>query len=331
MSEKILIITDNLPDQINGVVTTFTNIKQLAEQDGFQVFYINPGDFRYVNCPGYPEVKLTWPWGIGRTIKEIAPDYIHIATEGPVGLAARLWCDIHRLRYNTSYHTRFPEFLKKIYGIPEFLTYRYVRWFHKHSGRVLTTTQTMVQELAAQGFRSDIIPWTRGVDRTVFRPELRDSESGYLLSVGRVSREKGLDDFCRLPWPGRKVIVGDGPYRKELERRYPDIEFVGAKRGEELAQYYANASVFVFPSVTDTFGVVIIEALSVGTPVAAYAVPGPIDILEEGVNGHMSGTLLENVERCLHLNRQTVIESSVKWTWENCWTIFKNNLVDSGL
>ena len=331
MSEKILIITDNLPDQINGVVTTFSNIKKLAERDGYQVFNIDPRGFRYINAPGYPEVKLTLPWGIGRRIREIAPDYIHIATEGPLGLAARLWCDWNGLRYNTSYHTRFPEFLKKIYGIPEFLTYRYVRWFHKHSGRVLTTTRTMVKELEDQGFRSDIISWTRGVDRKIFCQGLRTTTDGYLLSVGRVSREKGLDDFCNLPWPGRKVVVGDGPYRKELERRYPNIEFVGSKRGEELARYYANASVFVFTSRTDTFGVVIIEALAMGTPVAAYSVPGPVDIIETGVNGYMSEDLLDNVNRCSLLDRSLVEKSSSKWTWENCWQIFKNNLIDSGL
>jgi len=331
MLKKILVVTDNLKDQVNGVVTTFKNIESHALADGFDIVYLDPGQFPHCDAPGYPEVKLSWPRGIGKKIKAIDPDHIHIATEGPLGLATRLWCDSKKIKYNTSYHTKFPEFLKKMYHIPESITYRYMRWFHKHSGRVLTTTQTMVDDLRRRGFRGYIKPWTRGVDREIFKSDLRKEKlirRPILLSVGRVSKEKGLDDFCSLDYPGAtKVVVGDGPYRAELQQKYPDVCFAGAKFGKELAEYYANADVFVFTSRTDTFGIVIIEALSVGTPVAAYPVPGPVDILENGVTGHMSDDLKHSIDICLGLPRQRVESASQKWSWSNCWHIFRNNLV----
>ena len=330
MRKKILIVTDNLRDQINGVVTTFKNLEDHAGRDGFDIVYLNPGQFSYIDAPGYPEVKLSWPRSMGQKIEAISADYIHIATEGPLGLAARIYCDRKDYKYNTSYHTKFPEFLKKIYGIPMSWTYWYVRWFHKHSGRVLTTTSTMVTDLQGHGFKGDIIPWTRGVDRTIFRSELRcDKQNGrpILLSVGRVSKEKGLDDFCELDIEGTKIVVGDGPYLEELKARYPSVLFTGPKTGEALAFYYAAADVFVFTSRTDTFGIVIIESLAVGTPVAGYPVPGPIDILEEGVTGSMNEDLKQAVQTALTLNRDDVKVHSMKWTWEECWNIFKSNLI----
>jgi glycosyltransferase involved in cell wall biosynthesis len=331
MRRKILIITDNVPDQINGVVTTFRNIEIPAQHDGYDVSYIDPTHFRSWPAPGYPEVRLSWPRGIGRRIEAQHPDHVHIATEGPVGLAARLWLDRKGWRYNTSYHTRFPEFMSQIYRVPTAWTYAYVRWFHKHSGRVLTTTDTMVRDLRAHGFSGDIRSWTRGVDRVIFDPGLRNRSGGdkILLNVGRVSREKGLDDFCELQIPGtRKIVVGDGPYLAELRDRHPDVEFVGARTGRDLAQYFADADVFVFPSRVDTFGVVIIEALAMGTPVAAYPVPGPRDILTAGITGHMELDLESAVLRCLDLDRAQVLAASHAWTWQACWEIFRDNLVD---
>jgi len=328
--KKILIVTDNLPRQVNGVVTTFTNIQALASSDGYDVVYLDPRQFPHCGALGYPEVKISWPRSIGRKIKEIDPDYVHIATEGPIGLAARVWMDWHGWAYNTSYHTKFPEFLNKLYHIPESWSYAYLRWFHKHSGRVLTTTETMRQELQAHGFDGDLVAWTRGVDRTYFSPSLRTGSNvkPVLLSVGRVSREKGLDDFCELDMPWcHKIVVGDGPYRRELERRYPEVEFVGTKTGLELASYYAQADVFVFASRVDTFGVVNIEALACGTPVAAYPVPGPIDIVESGVTGYLDWNLAHAVERCMTLDRTVVEQASSRWTWEACWHIFRDNLV----
>ena len=330
MTKKILVVTDNLRAQVNGVVTTFKNIENYAMADGFDIVYLDPGQFPYCNAPGYPEVKLSWPWGIGKKIQAIQADHIHIATEGPLGLAARCYLDSCKIKYNTSYHTKFPEFLNRMYKIPEGITYAYMRWFHKHSGRVLTTTQTMVDELRSHGFDGDIKPWTRGVDRDVFTSKLRGKTAPkpILLSVGRVSKEKGLDDFCQLDYDAVKIVVGDGPYRAELEKKYPDVLFTGAKFGEELAMYYANADVFVFTSQTDTFGIVIIEALACGTPVAAYPVPGPIDILEQGVTGYMSTNLKNNIDNCLKLNRKVVESASQAWSWNNCWQIFRDNLIE---
>lgn len=332
MRKKILIVTDNLRDQINGVVTTFKSIESYADADSYDIVYLDPGQFSYIDAPGYPEVKLSWPRSMGKKIEAHHADYIHIATEGPLGLSARLYCDRNGYKYNTSYHTKFPEFLKEIYNIPMSWTYWYVRWFHKHSGKVLTTTQTMVNDLQRHGFDGDVIPWTRGVDRTIFKSKLRGRTVAgrpILLSVGRVSKEKGIDDFCTLDWPSAtKIVVGDGPYRKELASKYPDVIFAGVKKGRSLAEYYANADVFVFPSRTDTFGIVIIEALACGTPVAGYPVPGPIDILEEGVTGSMNDDLLLAVQKALTLDRKTVKLNSKKWTWQACWNIFKVNLVE---
>jgi glycosyltransferase involved in cell wall biosynthesis len=330
MSKTILIITDNVPDQINGVVTTFKNLEDCAGRDGYGVVYIDPSQFPNRACPGYPEVRLCWPHGISKKIKAICPDYIHIATEGPVGLFARWWCERNHVPYNTSYHTDFAKFLKKMYHVPESMTWWYLRWFHKHSERVLVTTASIEHELTVRGF-VNLQVWTRGVDRTYFSSSLRTGSNirPVLLSVGRVSREKGLDDFCQLDMPWcHKIVVGDGPYRAELERRYPYIEFVGVKTGLELASYYAGADVMVFTSQADTFGVVNIEALACGTPVAAYPVPGPIDIVESGVTGYLDWNLAHAVEHCFNLDRDRVESASRRWTWTACWHIFRDSLVD---
>jgi len=328
--KKILIVTDNLPNQINGVVTTFANIEKYAVADGYEIVYLDPRSFPYIDCPGYPEVKLSLPWRIGTKIKEINPDHIHIATEGPIGCAANVWGWICNWRYNTSYHTKFPEFLKEIYNIPIWITYRYLRWFHNHSGVVLATTKAMVDTLKEQKFKRNVVAWTRGVDRENLNPtkikKLRKSK--VVLYVGRVSKEKNLEDLCVLQNKFNIQIVGDGPDRKRLEEKYPNVEFLGYKTGLDLANCYANADVFCFPSVSDTFGIVIIESLSLGTPVAAYPVAGPIDILEQGINGHMSNNLEMSIRYAMELDRAIVKSTSEKWTWQECWDIFKNHLVD---
>ena len=248
MTKKILIITDNLPNQINGVVTTYKNIEAHAILDGYDFVYLNPGDFSYVNCPGYNEVKIAYPRAMGKKIKEICPTYIHIATEGPLGLCARQYLDKRGLRYNTAYHTKFPEGIKKLTGVPEFITWAYVRWFHKHSGKVLTTTETMVRELQSHGFKGEIVPWTRGVDRAIFSPTHRQTTvNRYILCVSRVSKEKNLEKFLEMDYPGYlKIMVGDGPMLETYRRQYPDVHFTGFKTGVDLARYYANAEVFVF-------------------------------------------------------------------------------------
>jgi glycosyltransferase involved in cell wall biosynthesis len=327
--KKILIITDNLKEQINGVVTTFKNIEGYANRDGYDIVYLNPGQFHYIDCPGYNEVKLSWPWRIGKKIKKINPEYIHIATEGPLGFAARCWLDARGWKYNTSYHTKFPEFLNHLYNIPEWLTYRYMRWFHKHSGKVLTTTYSMVKDLEDRDFAPGIVAWTRGVDRNIFTPTHREkNEKIILLCVSRISEEKNLEDFCQLEYPNSiKIMIGDGPKKSYLEKKYPDVQFLGIKQGKDLSNYYAMADVFVFPSKTDTFGIVMIEAMACGTPIAAYPVSGPIDIVEPELNGYLSWNLKENIDNCLTLDRDNVYQSSLKWDWKHCWQIFKDNLI----
>lgn len=329
MSKKILIVTDNLKDQVNGVVTTYKNIEAHAVLNGYTVVYIDPGQFHYLSCPGYPEVKFSWPSKVGEKIEAMAPDHIHIATEGPLGVAAKLYCDRKRYKYTTAYHTKFPEFLKKIYRIPECITYRFVRWFHCRSVRLLTTTQTMVDDLRLHGFNGYIVPWTRGVDRDLLKPTIKHKKNPVptLLYVGRVSKEKNIEDLCRLQDRYTIEIVGDGPHREYLMRAYPGVKFLGYQRGQELADSYTRADVFVFPSRTDTFGIVIIEALAMGTPVAAYPVPGPKDIIDQGITGSLNEDLEQAIEVCLTLDRDRVQDASLRWTWERCWKIFKHNLI----
>ena len=329
MTKKILIITDNLPDQINGVVTTYKNIEACAVLDGYRVDYIDPGRFRYINCPRYHEVKIAYPRNLGAKIEEIAPDYIHIATEGPLGLWARAYLSLGNIRHTTAYHTKFPEGLKKLFGIPESLTWRFVRWFHKHSGKVLTTTDSMVTELQSHGFDGEVISWTRGVDRDIFTPTLREElPAKYLLCVSRVSKEKNLEDFFELDYPGyQKIMVGDGPMLEKYKAQYPSVHFTGFKTGVDLARYYANAEVFVFPSRWETFGIVMIEAMACGTPVAAFPCQGPEDVIDEGITGCMNDNLKQAVRDCLFLPRHKVWEGSQRWTWERAWVIFRDNLI----
>lgn len=327
--KKILVVTDNLPDQINGVVTTYKNIEACALLDDYHIVYLSPLQFGYVNCPGYPEVKLALPTGVAKTIEEVSADYYHIATEGPVGLWARAYLTKRGIRYNTSYHTRFPEGLHKLLKIPQWLTWQYIRWFHKHSGRCLTTTNTVKCQLEQHGL-SNVVTWTRGVDQDIFFPANRkpSNQPKILLCVSRVSREKSLEDFCRLQIPGtRKILVGDGPQLPYLREHYQDVTFTGYKTGSELAQYYQCADVFVFPSSWDTFGIVMLEAIACGTPIAAYPVPGPQDIVECGINGYLSSDLSAAVSSALELDREVVYRSSLKWTWQSCWEIFRDNLV----
>ena len=330
MRKTILIVTDNEPTQINGVVTTFKNIESHASSDGYCIVYLDPRQFHHVDAPGYPEVKLSWSWAIGAKIKAMEPDYIHIATEGPIGLAARIWLDFKGWQYNTSYHTKFPEFLKQIYHVPEFITWRYLKWFHKNSMCVMTTTQTMVADLQAHGFAAPVTAWTRGVDRCSLTPTQVWSHPNarpIVLYVGRVSKEKNVQSVCELSNQYDVVVVGDGPQRSMLENRYPQVQFTGYQTGTALADWYSRADVFAFPSKSDTFGIVMIEAMSLGTPVAAYPVAGPIDVIELGT-GYMSDQLTDAVEACLRLSRPRVIELSNKWTWHACWNTFKHNLIE---
>jgi glycosyltransferase involved in cell wall biosynthesis len=301
----------------------------MAVLNGYRVVYLDPGRFHHFDCPGYNEVKIAVPWKIGQAIEEISPDHIHIATEGPMGLCARQYLDKRGYRYNTAYHTKFPEGLRKLFFIPEVVTWPLVRWFHKHSGRVLTTTDSMVQQLRSKGFDGDVVPWTRGVDRETFYPlENHRVKSKVMLCVSRVSKEKNLEDFFRLEYPGyKKIMVGDGPMKSEYEYQYPDVKFVGYKTGAELAEYYRMADVFVFPSRWETFGIVMIEAMACGTPVAAYDCQGPADVIQEGITGCINQDLHQAVKDALMLDREQVYLGSLHWSWTNAWEIFQTNLI----
>ena len=329
MRKKILIITDNVRDQINGVVTTFKNLEDHARRDGYSVVYLDPGQFPNIACPGYPEVRLCWPHGISKKIKAIQPSFIHIATEGPVGFFARWWCERNNVPYNTSYHTDFPEFLKTMYRVPKSLTYWYLQWFHKNSQRVLVTTKTIEADLASHGFERMVV-WARGVNRDLSPSRERcERTKPMLLNVGRVSAEKGIASLVELDTSDYTlVIVGNGPYMRQARELLPNAKFVGYKSGQELVDYYYNADVFVFPSCADTFGLVMIEAMAQGTPVAAFPVQGPVDVIQQGVNGYMDWDLEAAVRECLTLDREQVKESSKQWTWEECWHIFRENLAE---
>ena len=328
---KIVIVTDNLPDQINGVVTTYKNIEPYAARDGYSIDYIHPGRYRHIDCPKYNEVKLAYPKGLWKEIDALSPDHIHIATEGPMGVYTRRYLTVRGISYNTAYHTKFPEGMKKIMGIPEFVTWPLIRWFHANSNAVLTTTKSMVEELQSHGFGDNVKPWTRGVDRDTFKPGTRNNQATkpVLLNVGRVSAEKNLEAFYELDVPGTKIQVGDGPKLEYYKRKYPDVHFVGAKRGKELADYYRQADVFVFPSRWDTFGLVQIEAMACGTPVAAYPVQGPLDVIDQSETGYMHKNLKFAVQKCLDIDRETVYSVSTKWSWERAWEIFRDNLVEA--
>jgi glycosyltransferase involved in cell wall biosynthesis len=244
-------------------------------------------------------------------------------------LSARKYLSKHNIRYNTAYHTKFPEGLRALFGIPEAITWPLVRWFHKHSGKVLTTTETMKRDLLSHGFKDNIISWTRGVDREIFNPTHRvKTTSKYILCVSRVSKEKNLEEFFELDYPGYlKVMVGDGPMLETYKKKYPDVHFTGFKTGIDLARYYANAEVFVFPSKWETFGIVMIESMACGTPVAAFPCDGPKDVIEQGVTGFMNNSLSDAIDGCLQLNRKSIHKGSTKWSWDNAWQTFKDNLI----
>jgi glycosyltransferase involved in cell wall biosynthesis len=248
-----------------------------------------------------------------------------------LGLSARKYLTKRGIRYNTAYHTKFPEGLKALFNVPEKFTWGFVRWFHKHSNVVLTTTETMVKELKLHKFKGNVVPWTRGVDRDIFDPWYREDfpiNTRYLLCVSRVSKEKNLEDFFELDYPGYlKIMVGDGPMLETYKEKYPNVHFTGFKTGTELAQYYACADTFVFPSRWETFGIVMIESMACGTPVAAYPCQGPTDVIDEGITGCTRDNLKDAVTACLQLDRDVVWKGSNRWTWAAAWKIFRDNLV----
>lgn len=329
---KILIATDAW-DQTNGVVTTLNNLKQQLIKLGHTVSILSHKHAKHSRpMPFYPEVTLAW-----LTDKVIADavysaDAVHIATpEGPVGFKTMRFCDANAIPYTTGYHTKWPEFIRARFPIPIKWTYPLFKWLHKNSQAVLVPTNTVKIELQQRGFVQVQI-WTRGVDRELFSPihkhPLSHVGHPFMLCVSRISKEKNLEAFCELDWPQRhtKVIVGDGPYRTQLQEQYPEVIFAGEKHGLELAQFYACADVFVFPSKADTFGLVMIEAMASGTPVAAFPVTGPIDVIDQGITVYMHQDLGVAVQNALMLDSEIVHNTSKKWTWEKCAEQFMNYL-----
>ena len=329
---KILLITDAWHPQVNGVVTTLSNLVDQAKKNGdiIHVYHPRRCAVRFP-LPSYPEIEIGIPniWVVYKLIKRQKWDHIHIATpEGPLGMTFATVCRWAKMPFSTSCHTKFPEFVNaKWPWIKTAWGWQWMKHIYRGSTRILTTTASMVAELKGHGFTQDIFARTRGVNREIFNPDNRTEMicgKPVLVCVSRISYEKNLDAFCSLIYDNAtKIVVGDGPYLKELKSKYPDVIFVGKKSGKDLADYYRQADVFVFPSVADTFGVVNIEALACGTPVAAYPVTGPIDIIEQGINGYLDNNLVTAIDKCLALDRSVVHQSSLKWTWENCYTQFK--------
>lgn len=335
---RILVATDAWEPQVNGVVRTLTRVVQELQAMGHTVEVIHPGQFKTFPLPTYQEIKVAI--GVYEPVQEcfkaFEPEAIHIATEGPIGLAARRICVEWKLPFTTSYHTRFPEYVSARLPLPLAAGYAYMKWFHKPSGRLMVATPTMREELSRHGFRN-ISAWSRGVDTEHFRPRLDDEPDLFadlpkpiFLYVGRVAVEKNIEAFVALDLPGTKVVVGPGPQLDELKERYPKVVFKGPKSGAELAAHYACADVFVFPSLTDTFGLVILEAMAAGTPVAAYPAPGPIDLIPGSGAGVLALTATEGLReaclQCLDLDRGQVRAFAEKFSWRACAEDFVKNL-----
>lgn len=333
---RILLITDAWKGQTNGVVTTLENLVKQARQNGDEVLVYHPGKcVKRFPLPGYKEIDIAFPsrQEVENLVADSSWDHIHIATpEGFVGRRFARECRKRRVNFSTSCHTKFPEFVKhRLPWFPLKWGWCWMQRRYQDATKILVPSLSMKQELEEWGFEQEIVVWSRGTDRTLFHPlETREENAEkILLCVSRVSHEKGLDDFCGLKIPNtRKIVVGDGPYLESLRHKYPDVEFVGKKKGQELAQYYQTADVFVFPSKADTFGVVMLEAIACGTPVAAYPVTGPKDIIEEGKNGSLYPHLKPAIERALEVNRYTTYLSSLEWTWEKCYNQFRDNLLN---
>jgi glycosyltransferase involved in cell wall biosynthesis len=324
---KLALVTDAWHPQTNGVVRTLATTVEHLRSEGVTVDVISPADFRTVPCPTYPEIRLAMLPGrrLCRRLDAFAPDAVHIATEGPLGFAARRWCLRHRHAFTTAYHTQFPEYLRARAPIPRTLSYAVLRWFHGAARRTLVATPSMRRQLEQRGF-SHVTCWSRGVDAELFRPRPKDFLAlprPVWLYLGRVAVEKGIDDFLRLDLPGTKLVVGDGPARARLQQQYPEVRFVGFRHGEELARHVAASDVFVFPSRTDTFGLVLLEAMACGLPVAAYPVTGPIDVVIDGVTGVLEEDLRSAALRCLRLDPAACRAHALQFSWEACTRQFR--------
>lgn len=320
MTKRVLVVTDAWRPQINGVVRSIEPLMELAPQYGLQIEIMSPDMFWTVPLPTYPEIRvaMTSAGKVGRLIREREPDCIHIATEGPLGRAARRACLRNGWKFSTAYHTRFPEYVAERKLAPARLLYWILRRFHAASEAVLVATDALHHDLTERGFKN-LVRWTRGVDTRRFYPRERFGEqrsSPIFLYVGRVAIEKNIDHFLSLDLPGKKMVVGDGPELNRLKREFPDVDFTGALEGEPLAEAYRNADVFVFPSRTDTFGLVLLEALASGLPIAAFPVMGPKDILGASGCGVLSEDLRSAALQALHISPRRCVEHAATFSWD---------------
>jgi glycosyltransferase involved in cell wall biosynthesis len=335
---RIVIVSDAAPPQVNGVVRTLQQLIQNLTSHGHEVTFIKPDQFTTVPMPSYPEIRLALFPGrkVARRIKTANPNAIHIATEGPLGMAARSFCIRKKIPFSTSFHTRFAEYLNARTGIPLSWGYAFLRRFHAKSTAVMVATPSLQDELRQRGFGEPVI-WSRGVDTELYhpRPDLADAHPRGLarpvwLNVGRVAVEKNIDAFLELDLPGTKMVVGDGPRLEHLKKKFPDTHFAGPLFGEELAEAYAAADVFVFPSKTDTFGLVLIEAMAAGTPIAGYPVQGPGDVLAFTADGTKAGALDDDLKTAcmaaLELNRDDARAYAMNFAWDACAKQFITNL-----
>jgi glycosyltransferase involved in cell wall biosynthesis len=330
---RLVLVTDAWHPQVNGVVRTLDTTARLLQAWGHAVTVLEPSAFAQAEVPFYPEIKVALPPPhlVWRAVRRACPDHIHVSTEGPLGVLVRRLCVRHGWRFSTSYHTKFPEYLRTLAWVPEPVTYRFLRWFHDAGASLMVATPSLAKELVARGFRAPIRRWSRGVDLTQFRPRPKGDvpwPRPVLLYAGRVSAEKNLPAFLGLDVPGTKVVVGDGPARAELERRFPAARFLGYRTGEALGECYAAADLFVFPSRTDTFGLVVIEALASGLPVAAFPVTGPLDTVTRPELGALDENLGEAVRRALRDGDPAACAAEgARYTWDACTRQFLANLV----
>jgi glycosyltransferase involved in cell wall biosynthesis len=327
---RILIATDAWHPQVNGVVRTLTSLARSASALGAEVDFLTPDGFPSLAVPTYPGLRVALPnrREIARRIEAAAPDAIHIATEGPIGWAVRAYCRRRKLAFTTSYTTRFPEYIAVRSIIPASVSYAVLRHFHAAAAITMIATASLRQELSARGFRK-LGTWTRGVDTDLFTPDDAaelDLPRPIFMTVGRVAVEKNLEAFLALDLPGSKVVIGDGPQRAVLERRYPKARFLGEKTGKDLTSHLAAADVFVFPSLTDTFGVVQLEALACGTPVAAFPVTGPLDVIADHPVGALDTDLRSACIRALGISRELCRSFALERSWENSARQFIGNL-----
>ena len=327
---KIMIVTDAWEPQVNGVVRTLKQTMHELKKMGHIIEMITPLEFKTIPCPTYPDISLSLFPGrkVRQKMESFSPDAIHIATEGPLGIAARAYAIKNRLPFTTAYHTRFPEYVKARTSIPLAITYKFLRWFHDPSLAVMAPTDVVVKDLESYGF-TNVVLWTRGVDLEVFKMQESkelDTSHPIFLYVGRVAVEKNIEAFLELKLPGSKWVVGDGPALEGLKAKYPEVNYLGVLQQEKLAKVYAAADVFVFPSKTDTFGLVLLEAMACGLPVAAYPVTGPIDVIGDSKAGAMNNDLREACLEALTIPREVARAHAEKFSWQAASEQFANHL-----